>query len=188
MKYRIILPRNNASPPGQEGRRANSTLPADRPIMQPGIFCCAELRHGRNKTLRFYVPARLSSALMPLDGTIHFTHDEGLEICLSPFQTDVFDGGARTVSEGECQDFNVMWHKDAPFSVILEAVTAYPCRQMGASLDFYYAYRGTFHLKTGGEDLTISPGMLICLWQADEICIEADEPQQATPIIHVAIH
>lgn len=189
MKYRIILPEEQRVTSWSGGQTRELYIAGGQADYAARDFLL-RLSSATVETKRsvFTSLPAYHRALMPLDGTIHLTHDEEPEIRLVPFQTDVFDGGARTVSEGECQDFNVMWHKDAPFSVILEALAAYPCQQTGASLDFYYAYRSTFHLKTGGEDLTISPGRLLCLWQAEEIYIKADESQQAAPIIHVAIH
>lgn len=59
-------------------------------------------------------------ALMALSGTVRLAHD----------------GGAATESWGRCQDFNVMWAKDAPFTIELEAPTFYPCQYNGADEDF----------------------------------------------------
>lgn len=102
-------------------------------------------------------------ALMVLDGTVRLAHDDKRPVTLSPFQVNVFDGGSATESWGCCQDFNVMWAKDAPLDIELEATAAYPCRYNGADEDFYYAYRGDFLLYTKYGEINLTEGSLIHL-------------------------
>ncbi len=46
--------------------------------------------------------------LMILDGTISINHKEQYSKKLNKFDTDTFDGGWQTTSEGICTDFNLM--------------------------------------------------------------------------------
>lgn len=125
-------------------------------------------------------------ALMALSGTVRLAHDGGRPVALSPFQVDVFDGGAATESWGRCQDFNVMWAKGAPFDIALEAPTFYPCQYNGADEDFYYAYRGEFLVEANHREYRLVEGELMHLEGAGYTRVRqvAREPGQ---MIHVAI-
>ncbi len=46
--------------------------------------------------------------LMVLKGKIVLRHDDQEAVELVPYKVDSFDGGARTLSEGTCTDFNLM--------------------------------------------------------------------------------
>lgn len=125
-------------------------------------------------------------ALMPLSAPVQLTHDAGKPIVLMPFQTDFFDGGAKTISRGRCQDFNVMWAKDAPLTVSLEALQNFPCLLDGAVEDFYYAYRGDFFFDTRQENLHLTEGSLLHLEQAGVTRIRQRKTDGAR-LIHVAV-
>jgi len=124
--------------------------------------------------------------LMPLSAPVQLTHDAGKPVALEPFQTDFFDGGAKTISRGRCQDFNVMWAKDAPFEVALEALDNFPCLLDGAEEDFYYAYRGEFFLDTRYRSIHLMEGSLLHLEQAGVTRIRQRKTDGAR-LIHVAV-
>lgn len=124
--------------------------------------------------------------LMPLSAPVQLTHDEEQPIALLPFQTDFFDGGAKTISRGRCQDFNVMWAKDAPFEVALEALDNFPCLLDGAEEDFYYAYRGDFFLDTRHENIHLMEGSLLHLGRPGITRIRQGRTDDAQ-LIHAAV-
>lgn len=93
--------------------------------------------------------------LMILEGELCLSHNNGPEIHLKPYETDVFDGGDHTVSKGKVRDFNVMLAKGfsaklQPMSIPLE--TWQPLNYQKDFLHLVYCLEGTLQIQVEQQD------------------------------------
>lgn len=126
-------------------------------------------------------------ALMPLHGTIRLTHNDGPARTLVPFAADRFAGSDKTVSEGKCRDFNVMWQEQAYQEMQMEALLAFPVLQQSTAEDFYYAYQGSFLVQAADEKFLLPAGALLHLQAAGDVSFSPQMTQmkEKASLIHV---
>jgi environmental stress-induced protein Ves len=97
-------------------------------------------------------------ALLVLEGNISLMHDGKEPIQLDPYGgVDYFSGGSLTLSRGTCRDFNVMWAKDASFTVKVEVLKTFPCIVTCTGEEFFYAPEKAFSVAVAAERRILPP-------------------------------
>lgn len=97
-------------------------------------------------------------ALLVLEGQVSLMHDGREPIRLEPYgDVDYFSGSSLTVSRGTCHDFNVMWAKDASFSVKVEVLKDFPCTIACTGEEFFYAPSAVYDVTLAEEHSRIQP-------------------------------
>ncbi len=101
-------------------------------------------------------------ALLVLEGQVSLMHDGREPIRLEPYgDVDYFSGGSLTVSRGTCHDFNVMWAKDASFSVKVEVLKDFSCTIACTGEEFFYAPEQAFDVTIAAEHRSLPPQGLL---------------------------
>ena len=105
--------------------------------------------------------------LLLLSGELRLQHDGGEVVCMKPFQVNAFSGQSRTLSWGECQDFNVMLRRTAEKTVTLEGWQGRGVKlTLPAAADeqhFFYAAAGGAEIEAAGIHLQLPAGALLHL-------------------------
>ncbi|MCR5757462.1 MAG: HutD family protein [Selenomonas sp.] len=125
--------------------------------------------------------------LMVLSGQVSLRHGPGEFQRLQPFQPHYFDGGVTTISQGICQDFNVMWHKEAPFQITIQCITRENWQHSTVGTDFFYAYDGDFLLYADTEEILLKKGELLHIQGSMAYKLKQIN-QQSTHLIHIALN
>ncbi|EAY25518.1 HutD/Ves family protein [Microscilla marina] len=109
----------------------------------------------------------VSRTLMVLDGTMTLTHEGQHTSQLNKFDTDVFEGGWKTTSTGQCTDFNLMTMGDAQgtlegWAIDKSQIIDYPLKT-SSSWFFMYVYVGKVSIYINNEKHTVNQGDVLVL-------------------------
>lgn len=121
--------------------------------------------------------------LMPLEGEVTLSHEDGRIVRLAPGEVDVFDGGQPTRSDGICRDFNLMLKNNTEGEI--EYVSVKP--DAGKKIPCGHAFLGIYVVRGSGQVLVKSRAYplelhdfaLMSEQEEDEAEVEAETEEEA---------